>query len=93
MRTIQERYENWRLAVPQAFITFEKLANQARDAGFEKYSARTICEVMRWYYDIERVGQYKLNNTFIKSMAKELVEKDPSFEGFFEFRSYSGGEP
>ena len=83
---LQAKYEAWRLACPKAFIIFEKLANEIRDAGHTKYSAKTISEVIRWSFDLEKVEEFKLNNNYIALMARELIEKDSSFINFFELR-------
>lgn len=86
MKTVKARYDNWRLAYPRAFLMFEKFANEAKAAGFEQYSPRTLAELVRWHGDIEKVEDFKLNNNYIAYMARELIAKDPSFAGFFALR-------
>lgn len=83
---LREHYENWLQARPEVFILFEKLANEARDAGFKKYSAWTLAQVIRWHFDIEQHGDFKLNNNYIALLARDLIEKDPSFVDFFQLR-------
>jgi aspartyl aminopeptidase len=84
---LQADYHNWLQASPSIFILFEKLANDLKGQGFKQYSARTIAEVMRWHFDIEQNGEFKLNNNYVSLMARDLVKKDKTFMNFFRFRT------
>lgn len=83
---LYRQYRRWLNGNPQVFILFEKLANQIRDAGHEKYSAWTLVQIMRWHSDLERTDQYKISNNYIACLARDLIDKDASFEGFFTLR-------
>ena len=60
-----------------------KLANDIRNAGHTRYSAWAIVQVMRWHSDLEQTESFKINNNYISLLVRDLVELDPSFEGFF----------
>ncbi len=81
------KYRNWLQGTPQAFILFEKLANEVRSAGHDKYSAWTIVQVMRWHSDLKRTEAFKISNDYIACLARDLVKKDPSFETFFNLKT------
>lgn len=80
------RYRNWLQATPQAFVLFEKLSNQIKAAGKTKYSAWTIIGIMRWESDLSQTEEYKISNDYIGLLARDLIAKDKSFEGFFNLK-------
>lgn len=81
-----KQYRNWLQASPQAFVMFERMANEIRGSGFNRYSAKTIVEAIRWHSDLERTEAFKINNNYVALLAIDLISKDASFEGFFEMR-------
>ena len=81
-----KRYRNWLSGNTQAFPLFEKLANDIRNAGHTRYSAWALVQVMRFHSDLEQTESFKINNNYVALLARDLVEIDPSFEGFFVFR-------
>ena len=80
------RYRNWIQATPMAFTLFEKLSNQIRAAGKTKYSAWTIVNIIRWESDLAQSEEYKISNDYIGLLARDLIKKDPSFDGFFNLK-------
>ena len=73
---------------PQVFALFARFAREARDAGLQHYSAQAIIERIRWHCDVEIRGawSFKIDHYFRTKYARLLVETDPSYTGFFEFR-------
>jgi hypothetical protein len=66
---------------------FEELAFEARKAGVERYSARTILERIRWHYDIDKgVREFKCNDHWSPFLARWFLKKHPRWTGFFELR-------
>lgn len=72
---------------PQVFDHFAKMAKQIKRTGREKYSARTIFEVLRWHLDIETHGEvFKISNDFIPMYVRLLISQEPDFEEFFTIK-------
>ncbi len=81
-----KKYRNWIHGNPQAFVLFEKMANQIKDAGFNRYSAWTLVNAIRWHTDLAQTEKYKISNDYIACLARDLIEKDNTFEGFFQLK-------
>jgi len=75
--------------VPREIIElFEKLALEAAAAGWEKYSARTVAERIRWHYHVD-IGNrdFKLGNNWVPYMSRWFMLTYPHLEGFFAKRT------
>jgi len=69
---------------------FKELAYAARRAGVDKYSARTILEVIRWHHDVERgVRGFKCNDHWSPYLARWFLKHHPKWVGFFELREHN----
>jgi hypothetical protein len=67
--------------------TFEELALQVYERGFDRYSARAILHRIRWHYQIERGDiHFKVNNNYSARLARWFLKHYPSLDGFFETR-------
>lgn len=67
---------------------FEGYALKLRAAGFEKYSARAVLHRIRWHYHVERGDkQFKCNNNWTPRLARWLMRRHPTMNGFFEIRA------
>ena len=72
---------------PHIYVMFKELANEAKRAGYGKYSANGIFEVMRWKRSIESNDKFfKMNNNYRAYYARKLMAEVKAFEGFFEVR-------
>jgi hypothetical protein len=84
---VLHRFNEWHQANPHIYRHFKQLATQMRAAGRERYSARTIMEVMRWHYDLKTVGDvFEINDNFTPIYVRLLIHYHPEFSGFFELR-------
>ena len=57
--------------------------------GIKRYSARAICQRIRWHIEVDRnqpPEAYKVNNNYTPYLARKFMEENPQFEGFFELR-------
>lgn len=80
----KRKFEAFKRANPEVWQLFVIVSKEVKLAGFDRYGARAIWEIVRF----RRGGNAsKLNNNFVKDYALELVSKHPEFKGFFEFRS------
>lgn len=69
---------------------FVQMAYRARRAGKDKYSARTILEVIRWEHDVERgLRPYKCNDHWTPYLARWFLKNHPKWQGFFELREHN----
>lgn len=103
---IERRFAAFHARHPEVYRLFARLAGEARAAGHRRYSAKTLFEVMRWNFDVPAPGRgpgpsgaagcaarkvFKLNNSFTSCYARLLIDRDRSFEGFFETRERADG--
>ena len=86
------RLETWakfHFENPRVFELFIEFARQAKRAGRERFSARTIGERIRWYVDIDTntADGFKLDNNFLPYYARLAMLLHPAeFAGLFEKR-------
>ena len=72
---------------PHVYKLFVKFSKEAKDAGFEDFSARMIGERIRWYSLINHKERLKFTNNHLPYWARLLMLEDPKhFEGFFALR-------
>ncbi len=85
---LQEQFEEYHGLHPEVFGHLVALARKMRDRGFRHYSVKTLWEVLRWHFDIEKGdNDFKLNNNFHSRYARKIMADFPDeFAGFFELR-------
>lgn len=87
----ETRFDRWlrfHRINPQIYRLFQKYAEQAKEAGRERYGARQIWELIRWdlYVKTKTDDGIKLNDHYPPYYARLLMLRDPRFAGFFERR-------
>lgn len=87
--TLDAKFAEYHAAHPEVYRHFRKFAFELWNAGRRRGSAQQIIERIRWETSVNpnRDGGLKINNWFRTHYAKMLVENEPVFDGFFEFRS------
>jgi len=85
---IQSRFEKYHTDNPIVFDLFEKYARTVMKLGYEKYSAKAICERIRWHmhFDVKDTN-FKLNNNYTSRYARLLASTNPVFADFFRNRN------
>lgn len=84
LRRFKERHQK----NPHIYQHFRQLAHQMMATGRERYSARTIMEVMRWHYDLRTTGDvFEINDNFTPIYVRLLIHNHPEFSNFFELRT------
>lgn len=69
---------------------FEELAFAARSSGYDRYSARTILERIRWHYNVDRgLREFKCNDHWSPFLARWFLKNHPELYGFFELRQHN----
>lgn len=84
--TLEESFRLWLEANPSTVNLFLRFAREARGRG--RFGIKALAERVRWEHLVVRKegAKYAINNSFLSRLARELVRRDPSLEGLFEFR-------
>lgn len=89
--SLDARYTEWRES-ENGNIIFEAVLRRAlrlHRSGWKHYGIGAIAEVVRYAFDV-RVGPdaegFKLNNSYRSRMAREMMDRVPELDGFFELR-------
>jgi len=84
---VLDRFNSFHLANPHIYHEFKRLAYKMKATGRQRYSARTIMEVLRWHYDLKTTGDvFELNDNFTPIYVRLLLQQHPEFINFFELR-------
>jgi len=68
-------------------LTFERLANEVRALGFERYSADAVLHRVRWHWQIEKGERgFRCNNNWTAPLARWFAARNPDAASFFEMR-------
>jgi hypothetical protein len=91
---IAARFAKFDAAHPEVYASYKRFAYELKRAGCTRGSTQQILGRVRWESNVNpgRDGGWKVNEQFKKHYALKLVGEDPTFEGFFEFREFSGRE-
>ena len=77
---------------PVAMDLFENMARIAANRG-RKFGVKFIAERVRWEFVIDRgIADFKVNNSHVAYIARELIERDPLLEQFIETRMLLSAE-
>ncbi len=80
-------FEAFHAANPHVWAEFERRAMALIEKGWTRFAARTICEVMRYTFALERQKDgFKINNNHVPFYARLFAEKHQEHAGFFEQR-------
>jgi len=84
------KFNNW-INTPhgrEVYGLFKRFAAMWKQAGHAKCSASLITNRLRWECAIRASYQgYKITNDYSPMLARQLVQDDPSYTGFFSFHS------
>lgn len=91
--SMTEQFERWDRLNPKIYGLFRKFALEAMDAGYKKYSARTIIHRIRWHIEIETRGdKFKINDHWSPYYARKFDKDFPQHKGFFRQRKAEADE-
>ncbi len=72
---------------PEHYKLFRELAQKYRNAGKKRCGASLIGNVLRYELGVRHADDdFKINNNWLPLLARLLLYKDPSVQGFFELR-------
>lgn len=80
----------WMEEHPDGIALFETLALQAAEHR-KKFGVKALAERVRWEYMITKSDDdWRINNSYVSYIARELVRRHPSLAEHIEFRRASG---
>jgi hypothetical protein len=87
-RSIEERFDAFKREHPDVLEMFERFARELRSSGQKRGSSKLIFERLRWEHLTCAHGAEApaLNNDYTSRLARWLIERDRSFDGWFETR-------
>ena len=87
--SLEQRYEAWR-ETPESVEIFREIHRKARRAAGMgvRFGIKFFAEMVRWERAErgERTEKYRVNNSYVSLIARELARVDPSLTPFFETR-------
>jgi hypothetical protein len=87
--SLQERYQRWRQK-PESDEVFMEILRHARDATKKggRFGVKFFAELVRHEKMLrgERTERFKVNNSYVSLLARELLDRDPSLAPFFSIR-------
>jgi hypothetical protein len=84
--SIQQRFEDFHAVHPEVYRELVRLARVAKSRGRRRYSIDALMHVVRWTFDFEHDGEFKINNDFSSRYARLIAEREPDLADFFETR-------
>lgn len=82
-----QKFEAYHLKNQHVYRMFEHFTMEVIKAGRKSFGAQVIAERLRWYSQIETVGdEYKINNDYVAFYARKFEENHPEHDGFFRKR-------
>ncbi len=89
--TLEHQYAAWRKAPEseEILIEIQRRARLAAERGV-KFGVKFFTELVRWEKMQlgQRTEQYKVNNSYVSRIARELAALNPSLKPFFEIASW-----
>lgn len=80
-------FQQWLHENVEVWNEFEAMANKVADAGWKRYSARTIVEVMVHHSAVrEKNSVYKIGNDRSPDLARAYAVRHPHRARLFEYR-------
>lgn len=85
---LEARAYAWMETHAEAMLLFEKLAVHAANRG-RKFGMKLLAERIRWEFSFEREdGElFKLNNSYVAYIGRELIRRYPHLERYIELRT------
>jgi hypothetical protein len=84
---LRAMFERFHRENPRIYELFKQFANEARDAGRQRYGAKGIIEQIRWETTVKSRGEFKCNDACTAYYVRMLIREDPTFRGFFDLRA------
>lgn len=87
---LQTRFNQFHEDNPDVYNQLVKMAREVVKLGFNRYSCRTLFEVMRWHSRKQTEGvealHYKMNNDFCALYARKIMDENYDLKDLFDTR-------
>lgn len=74
-------------ANPHVLPEMLKLACSKLTAGYKRIGAKALWEELRAHLRVNKLGAWKLNNSYTALAARKLIEMEPALAGVIEIRN------
>jgi hypothetical protein len=85
--SITERFEAFHAANPHVLEEMLRLARQHVAEGATRIGAKQLWEELRLSLRVNKLGEYRLDNSLTSLYARAIVEADPTLAPMFELRT------
>ena len=83
----KQDFNQYHLENSQVYELFKKFTFQVIRRGLNNFSAESIINQIRWFTEVETVGdEFKINNDYKPHYSRKFMKDFPEFEGFFRTR-------
>lgn len=84
--TIEARFELFHAENPHVLVEMMKLARIALTLGQKRVGAKALWEELRTHIRVNKLGNYKLDNSLTALYARKLIELEPALASVIETR-------
>jgi hypothetical protein len=84
--SIGQRWEDFLLANPHVMDEMLRLARARLSRGATRIGAKALWEELRESLRVQKLGDWKLDNSLTALASRRLIELEPKLEGVIELR-------
>jgi hypothetical protein len=84
--SIQDAFELFISLNPHVLPEMLRLARAKLAAGYKRIGAKALWEELRESIRVQKLGPYRLNNSYTALAARRLIELEPALDGVIETR-------
>ncbi len=84
--TLAERYAQFVAANPQVLDAFEAVTDEWLSAGHRRVGMKAVAERIRWETGVRMGESWKVNNSFVSFIARDLIARRPEWAECIETR-------
>ena len=89
----RKKFEQFHSDNPHVYKRFEEMAWKLKAAGINRYSIRTLAEVIRWESTMKTTSDdFKLNNNYVPYYGRLIMATNPNLQGMFELREHKADQ-
>ena len=85
--TLAERYAAFKAANPHVLDAFEHVAAEWLAAGHARVGMKAVAERIRWETGVRMGAAWKVNNSFVSLIARDLIDRRPEWSDAIETRA------
>jgi len=85
--TLAERYAAFIASNPGVLDAFEHTAAQWLDAGHARVGMKAVAERIRWETGVRMEQAWKVNNSYVAFIARDLIARRPEWADRIETRT------